>query len=79
MIMMLRAFKQRKGDLLSWLEFTQTVVLAVLAGLLWLQMDYTESALGDRTGFLFFVTMYWMLHPWFNALFSCKYNSSSGT
>ncbi len=68
---MLRAFKQRKGDILSWLDLTQTVVLAVLAGLLWLQMDYTESALGDRTGFLFFITMYWLLQPWFNALFSC--------
>jgi len=30
-----------------------------------------ESTIGNRSGFLFFGTMFWILNPWFNALQSC--------
>jgi hypothetical protein len=36
-----------------------------------------ESALGDRTGFLFFTTMFWIMQPWFNALYSCTHPFSA--
>ncbi len=70
-VLMLRSFKQRKGDLLTWLDLAQVLALSIISGLIWLQMDYKESAIGDRSGFLFFVAMVWMLQPWFNALYSC--------
>lgn len=69
-VMAMRAFKQRRGDILNWMQTFTIVAIAILSGLLWFQMDMKESALGDRTGFLFFTTMFWIMQPWFNALYS---------
>jgi hypothetical protein len=32
---------------------------------------FSEESLGDRVGFLFFTTMFWVMTTWFNALFAC--------
>jgi hypothetical protein len=32
---------------------------------------FSEEALGDRVGFLFFTSMFWIMTTWFNALFAC--------
>ncbi|ELR11672.1 ABC2 type transporter superfamily protein [Acanthamoeba castellanii str. Neff] len=65
-----RTFKQRRHDILSWDRIIQILFIAVLSGLLWLQMDKDEESLGDRVGFLFFTTMFWVMTTWFNALFA---------
>jgi hypothetical protein len=70
-VMAVRSFKQRRHDILSWMHLIQIALIAILSGLLWFQMDKKESAIGDRTGFLFFSTMFWIMHPWFLSLFAC--------
>lgn len=53
-VMATRTFKQRRHDILSWSHTIQIAIIAIIAGLLWFQMDKKESAIPDRTGFLFF-------------------------
>ncbi|KAL6078372.1 ATP-binding cassette sub-family G member 2-like [Balamuthia mandrillaris] len=64
-----RAFKQRRHDILSWMNVIQMLLISLLSGFIWFQMDKDESAIPDRTGFLFFSTMFWILHPWMSALY----------
>jgi hypothetical protein len=33
--------------------------------------QFAEGSLGDRAGFLFFSSMFWIMHTWFNSLFAC--------
>jgi hypothetical protein len=72
-VMATRSFKQRRHDILSWSHFIQIGLIAILAGLLWFQMDKKESAIGDRNGFLFFSTMFWIMHPWMQSLYACTH------
>lgn len=69
-VMATRSFKQRRHDILNWMHVIQISLISVLAGLLWFQMDKKESAISDRTGFLFFCTMFWLMHPWMQSLFA---------
>jgi energy-coupling factor transporter ATP-binding protein EcfA2 len=70
-VMAVRSFKQRRHDILSWMHLIQIALIALLGGLLWFQMDKKESAIGDRNGFLFFSTMFWIMHPWMQSLYAC--------
>lgn len=70
-VMATRSFKQRRHDILSWSHIIQIVLISILSGLLWFQMDKKESAIGDRNGFLFFSTMFWIMHPWMQSLYAC--------
>jgi hypothetical protein len=36
---------------------------------------HTEDQIADRSGFLFFSTMFWIMQTWFNALFACTHTS----
>lgn len=38
-VMAMRAFKQRRGDILNWMQTFTIVAIAILSGLLWFQMD----------------------------------------
>lgn len=39
LVMAMRAFKQRRGDILNWMQTFTILAIAVLSGLLWFQMD----------------------------------------
>jgi hypothetical protein len=40
---------------------------------------YAEDQIADRTGFLFFSTMFWIMNTWFNALYACTYSFDAQT
>jgi len=69
-VLMRRAFKQHRGDALTGLALAQVLFIAIISGILWLQVSYTEDAITDRTGYIFFAAVFWLLHPWFQALYS---------
>jgi ATP-binding cassette subfamily G (WHITE) protein 2 len=69
-VMAMRTFKQRRHEILSWAHVIQVSLISILSAFLWFQTPLKESAINDRVGFLFFSTMFWTMHTWFQALYA---------
>ena len=50
----------------SILEFTETIIVAVLSGLCWYQLEPKESDISNISSFISFTSSYWM----FKSIFS---------
>ena len=68
----MRNFQEARPRILSRLNLLLTVVLALLAGLVWFQAERTEESVADFQGWIFFSTNYWMLFSLFGALFNSE-------
>jgi len=55
---------------LTWLSFFQIVAIAIIAGLVWFQLNNQEEDIMDKQGLLFFVVTFWSFYGWFNALYT---------
>ncbi|XP_043194051.1 ABC transporter G family member 21-like [Amphibalanus amphitrite] len=69
-VLTLRNFREARPRVLSRLNLILTVALALLAGLVWFQLERTEESIADFQGWIFFSTNYWMLFSLFGALFN---------
>jgi len=69
-VLLQRTFKQSKPEILSKLNFTQHVLLALIAGLIWFQIPYKEESIVDRYSLLFFIIVYWNFTTLFSSLVS---------
>jgi len=72
-VLLARAWFQAKGVYLSLLNWFNLIVVALASGLIWFQIENTESRLNDRLGALFFTaTFAGGFFPLFNAITTCS-------
>lgn len=69
-VLLVRTFKQSKPDILSKLNFVQSALLAIIAGVIWFQVPYKEESIQDRYSLIFFIVVYWNFTPLFQSLIS---------
>lgn len=60
-ILLHRSFKQQLFVILNPVSIVEAVSIAVIAGLMWFQIQFSESQVFDRTSLLFFLALFWPL------------------
>ncbi|RDX72208.1 ABC transporter G family member 9, partial [Mucuna pruriens] len=68
LVLLKRHVKERKYESFSRLRICQTLVVALIAGLVWYKSDI--SHLQDQIGLLFFLTGFWGSMPLYQAIFT---------
>ncbi|THU44174.1 hypothetical protein C4D60_Mb02t04630 [Musa balbisiana] len=66
-VLLQRDLKERKHESFSGLKISQVLVVALLAGFLWL---HSGGYVQDQVGLLFFVASFWSFYPVFEAIFT---------
>jgi hypothetical protein len=56
-----RSFKQTKTEIISPIYLAQTVIISLLAGLVWFQLERSDRQARDRLGLLLFVPLAFIL------------------
>jgi hypothetical protein len=59
LILFSRSFRLTGKSQFTFLSFAQALGLAVITGLCWLRMDFSESTIPDRSSFIFFIMTFW--------------------
>ncbi|XP_078062233.1 uncharacterized protein LOC144488081 [Mustelus asterias] len=63
-----RNFKQQRAVILSWLNLAQTLIMAIIPGIIWWQIPKVEDQIHPRSGLIFFILLYWAFTPIFHTL-----------
>ncbi|WOL18064.1 ABC transporter G family member 9 [Canna indica] len=66
-VLLQRDLKERKHESFSGLKIAQVLLVALLAGFLWL---HSGGHVQDQVGLLFFVVGFWSFYPVFQAIFT---------
>ncbi|PKY38733.1 P-loop containing nucleoside triphosphate hydrolase protein [Rhizophagus irregularis] len=65
-----RTFKQSRSVILSRVDIFQTIALAIICLVVWLQIPFAETNIADRVGSIFFCGVFWSFHPMIGAVSS---------
>ena len=63
-----RSFRSARSSRFGFLNFAETIILALLVGACWFQTPSTENRLVDLTGYLFLSMLYWFFIGLFQGL-----------
>ncbi|KAL4227808.1 hypothetical protein ACF0H5_013245 [Mactra antiquata] len=63
-----RSLNQTKGVLLQGYAIVQTLIVSLVVGILYWQIEMSYDSLRDVMGLLFFSVTYWTFHPAFEAI-----------
>jgi hypothetical protein len=70
LILLKRSFQMTGKAQFTFLNFAQALALAVICGLCWLRMDFSESTIQDRSSFIFFLMVFWPLQTMMHGILS---------
>ncbi|UJR07235.1 hypothetical protein I4U23_011523 [Adineta vaga] len=62
LILFHRSFRMTANKQFTLLNIGQALILAIMTGLCWLQMDFSEDTIPDRSSFTFFIMTFWPFH-----------------
>jgi len=68
-VLLHRSLKNSRAAILTPLNAVKSVLLGLMVGVLWFQMEDTEKIVQDRSGFMFFSITFWIFDGTFSALF----------
>lgn len=63
-----RALIVSRSKVVNNLQIFQTVIMGLLSGLVWFQMEYTENTVQDRASFVFFFGTFWFFMSLFQGM-----------
>lgn len=63
-----RCLKNSRSAIFTPLNLVKSVCVGLIAGMLWWQMEYTESRIHDRSSYFFFTQTYWVFDSMMGAL-----------
>jgi len=67
-ILLSRSFAQQRGNLVTLSYSIEIACIAIVCSLVWFRTPDTIDELVERTGGMFFITMFWAFTPLFNAI-----------
>ena len=70
LILFNRCFLMTGRSQFTILNFGQALALAVITGLCWLRMDFSEDTIPDRSSYMFFLMTFWPLQTMMHGLLS---------
>jgi ABC-type multidrug transport system ATPase subunit len=66
-ILVHRSLKNSRSAIFTPMNIIKSVLIGLVAGLLYFQMDYTESSIQDRASYFFFTMTYWVMDSMFQS------------
>lgn len=67
MILVHRSLKNSKSAIFTPMNIIKSVLIGLVCGVLYFQMDYTESSIQDRAAYFFFTMTYWVMDSMYQA------------
>ncbi len=65
-----RAFRNSSEAIFTPLNVIKSILLGLVAGLMWFQMKDTEKFINDRSSYFFFTMTFWVFDAMFGAIFA---------
>mmetsp|Transcript_5256 Transcript_5256/g.10657 ORF Transcript_5256/g.10657 Transcript_5256/m.10657 type:complete len:337 (+) Transcript_5256:1226-2236(+) len=65
-----RSLKNSRSSIFTTINFVKSVLIALVVGCVWFQMEYTEKTVSNRSSYFFFTMTYWVFDAMFAALMS---------
>ena len=65
-----RAFRNSSEAIFTPLNVIKSILLGLVAGLMWFQMKDTEKYINDRSSYFFFTMTFWVFDAMFGAIFA---------
>jgi ABC-type multidrug transport system ATPase subunit/ABC-type multidrug transport system permease subunit len=63
-----RSLKNSQSAIFTPINLIKSCALGILSGLLWFQMEYTESRIFDRSSYFFFTMTFWVFDAMFQSI-----------
>jgi ABC-type multidrug transport system ATPase subunit/ABC-type multidrug transport system permease subunit len=66
--LLIRSLNAERGNALTKLNISETIIIALIAGICWFQMEFSEERIRDINGFCFFSIAFWFFVTIFTSL-----------